>query len=164
MALTGTGAICLPLENMRTLLAACDSFQDFVEAGDATEALASVSLFREESDSLTKPCAVVVWSESDSHSIEQVASGGNNLFTDSGCCDVFFLADVSDSYKDSLPESFVSFLNAVGAVLDEIKELAGLDEYLCVDHMEKIAGPSRDDKATGGVEMEIGYRFHWSGK
>ena len=167
MTVAGTGAICLPLENLKTLLANCAAFQTWTSTADATAAAARIALFAEAASGRTLPDSVIFWGADNDIGSNKIAGGAGNSYDRQGTADIFFTSDIATTYadyEDTLDELMVAFLNDVGGIMDDMDELAGTDEYLNVTGWQKVSGPTRSGKEeTEEPLVQIVMRVMWWG-
>src|SRR6056297_1917948 len=93
---TGEGAICLPLENLRTLLANLTEFQSWTGTGTVSAAKDRTYLFGVDRKSILLPVAVVTWDEQAQSTWEKHADGAANLWTQMGSAFVHFYDKISE--------------------------------------------------------------------
>ena len=165
MPLTASGGLSLPLENLRTLLSNCTTFQTWT--GTATPAAAAARIYLWGYDGTpTYPTAIVFWGDANSYDSEAIASGGPNQFGVRADCDLIFLANIDTTYTtyaSSFEQCMMAFCNDVGGIIDSMKDLAGSGAYLNIESIRKIAGPSRSDKSDTQNLIEIVFRCTWAG-
>lgn len=166
MAETPTGIFSLPVANMRALVAACHSWQQWTGTNSAAEAANRVYLFDipapargdgaeydEQELGAKRPFCRVAY-------FELVASPGGNAwqydrvaeqtYAEEGKLLVDFVADYPQQYADSPADAIVWFCNKVGAVLKDMLTLAGKDAsdgttHLSVHRHTLYQGPWRND-------------------
>jgi hypothetical protein len=121
MAVTPAGCLALPLSYLRDQIAACDAFQELVDADDADEALASIAYgyAPDEDDDLPMPrCIIRLADETD---IAQVSTGSFNQTTSIA---VILEAVPPDDDENIVTDGdvYVWWLNFIGALLEEMRE------------------------------------------
>ena len=164
MAVVGTGAFCLPLENLRTLLANCSAFQTWTGTANATAAKARISLFAENIDTL--PTATITWGAQNNYASDKAFGGEGGTYIRGGNADIFFIGDLESTYaayEDTLDDLMLDFCNGIGAIMDDLDELAGTDAYLDVTGWQKVGGPMRSGKEETEKIVELVVRVSWTG-
>ena len=148
MAVVASGWLSLALENLRTLLAACPSFQTWVGAADA--AAAKARIHRVSKAGPTRPFALVdQWTDA---SATAFAGGAGESFTHSGSQILRFEGEVSEQDSDEPADAFYTFWNAVGAIILEMEQLSGTDGYLVVRSIMLEDGPFRSKDFEGEAD------------
>ncbi|MHC4253761.1 MAG: hypothetical protein ACYS9X_31995 [Planctomycetota bacterium] len=129
MAETASGAVSLPLENGRTLLAGSARFRTLVGAADAAAAKAYIHIAPVAGATWQRPRALITHSGLDH---ELVARGLGNGFAEEGELTIVIEADISEAYRDEGQEenAYLEFTNALGAIITEMRTLAGTQTYL----------------------------------
>lgn len=156
------GPLSLPLKYLRDQLAACSTFQTWVGALNATEALDSI--FYVATSTLTLPLAVVDWGRSGR--LDAEAGGTRTQFDQDGELTLLLRAGVTSSADDQQGEEGIVFMNTVGNVLAELLQLAGVAAYLDLVSVEHgpPQRPSEAEANSGGdfiqVLVTIEYRSH----
>jgi hypothetical protein len=119
MAVTPAGCLALPLSYLRDQIAACDAFQELVDADDADEAKASIAYgyAPDEGDDLPMPrCIIRLADETD---IAQVSTGSYNQTTSIAVTlEAVPPADDENIVTDG--DVYIWWLNFVGALLVEV--------------------------------------------
>ena len=162
MAVTPSGPLSLPLDNLRTLLANCPSFQTWVGAADAAEALAAISLVAVET--VERPLAIVMQAPGRGWASRQNAGGAANWFSQSGTLLILFEDDVEAEAIE--PDAELTFTNLVGAIISEMQDLAGSGGHLNVTSIAIKDGPSRSDfseKESTGDYYQVVLEVGWAG-
>ena len=164
MAVEATGKMSLPLFYLRATVAGSSTFQTWVSADDATEALDSIYVVSVDKPtagwSSILPFAVVDWA--DNLSFRSYAGGIANEFTQSGDLFLTLWSAVDPTHSDA--DAAMTFLNTVGAIEAEMELLAGLGGYLDISEITRESGPSRpmDDEAeTSGDVYEMVLRISY---
>jgi len=161
MALSASGPLSLPLENLRALLAASSNFQSWVGAANAEEAKASIHLVAVEGTP-SRPFALIA--QGDSWEREASADGAKKHFEASGELFLLFEADISEPYQGDPRDAELEFTNAVGAIVSDMESLAGSDGYLAVRRIGLKEGPARsqgDEKSGSGDYYQIIFSVEW---
>lgn len=131
-----------PLTTLRTMLAASTTFQTFVAAGSADDALEKIFLFelftrdRENSLDGRRPFAVLGLGPSFA---EQVAGGGQNYLRDAGALWVYLTAN-HDGAEDC-SGSGLAFAAAAGGILGDLAGVAGVDDQLSIIRYQVTVPP-----------------------
>jgi len=162
MAVTPSGPLSLPLDNLRTLLANCQSFQEWVGADDAAEALAFISLVAK--DTNERPLALAMQAPGRGWSAQQNAGGAANWFSSKGTLLLLLEDDVATEMAE--PDAELTFTNLVGDIISDIMELAGAGVYLNVTSIAIKDGPSRsffDEKESNGDYYQVVLEIGWAG-
>lgn len=165
------GVLARPAQLFKTLLAACPAYQAMVAAGSAEEALDSIHKFcvpgAAADIAAKRPFSVVA--QGNAFTRTRDASGARDSFYGAG--DVAWLLEravpAALADHDHHAEAADDFMNAVGAVIEDIEELAGTGAYLNVTGIELAAGPHRTDpkaKATEGDCFQAQFRVSWGGR
>lgn len=161
MTVTPTGIISLPLHYLRQSIAASTTFQTWVGADDAEEALDNI--YSVATIVFTRPFAVVDWAKNFKRT--KNAGGTRNHFEQSGELAMLFRGSIDPTHNDS--DAAFAFLNTVGAIISEIEELAGVADYLDIVSITLDQGPHRpgeDEAKTSGAFYEVVYRVEFAGK
>lgn len=161
MAVEPTGLFSLPIHYLRLTIAGSETFQAWVGAEDAAGALDSVHIVALRSG-FTLPFAVIDWTKSFTRT--KLAGGVRNHFEQAGDLALIFRAAVDSEHSDA--EAAYTFLNEVGAIVEEIEELAGQAAYLNINGIYLEDGPYRpgeDEEQTSGDYYEIVFRIGFEG-
>lgn len=153
-----SGPISTSLAILRTMLSESVTFQTWVGAADATEALDSI-LYVEKTD-LERPFAVIDIGEG--WESEQIAAGVNGSFVDSGQLLLFFEADVADGATDG--DALIDFLDPVGGSIQDIQVLSGQGGYISIHNITMSEPPDRSDdneKPPEGDHYNIEFTITW---
>lgn len=122
---------------MQTLLANCASWQTWTQSGDAATASAHIFLFAptspdgvvytdEELDEL-RPFAVIYPTDRSEYTLSKDSGGGANYFNELGNLVIRFEDETPAEYQASQALTEMSARNLLGAVIDDIRGLAGTD-------------------------------------
>jgi len=142
MPVTASGMLSLPVANLRTLLSTVTSFQTWVGAVDAAEALLRIHEIEVAQDSLTRPFAVV----DDGEEWTSARLDGGGAFRTEGALVLLLEEDVAVANQASERDAQYAFTNAGGAILEELWSLSGAGGTLHVTGIEKIHGPARSEQ------------------
>jgi hypothetical protein len=149
---TASGAIALPGENLRTLLANSVTFQALVGAGDATEAATKIDYPAIDDSSYSRPRALIYQHDEWDH--PAVSRGAAAYFAEGGTLYLALERDISSSYQADGQEenAYLEFVNQVGTILTELEALANTAGYLQVRRIRPAEGPERlaIERETGG--------------
>jgi len=162
---SASAAISLPLENLRTLVAASANFQAWVGAGDASEAKEHVYRVAADSPfSSKRPFALV--RNADPGEVEHAseAGGAAQYFVESGALELYFEDAVAEANQDSHADAELAFLNTVGAIMGDMEALAGSGTYLTMTGWQILAGPTRshpDETESGGDFYQVLLKVTW---
>lgn len=141
MAVTPTGILSLPLGHLRTLIANSSNFQTWVGAANATEAESSIYLVNINEDEIARPFALIDWGENFNSTM--LANGPGGFFQDRGELRLLFEDDVAAENQDSYEDSKLKFLNDIGGVLADMRDLSASDEYLSIHEIQFQESPTR---------------------
>ncbi len=164
-AITPEGSLSLPMEHLRTLVAASATFQAWTNTASAADAKDHIYLTIAEVDATERlanmrPFALIALAEE--ADFESVGGGANDTFIDRGSLTLIFEANVEPA--DNAGDVGLLFANQVGKTIDEMLALAGSSGYLCVQRIEKFLGPARakhDIEDGEGDFYQIGFKIHW---
>lgn len=163
---TPAGLFSLPLVRLQSLLANCAAFQTWTNTLNATDAAARVHLVEaalEGDNAVDFPCAVI-W-QGDDFGLQVIAGGARNHFADSGSLILWLEAEVPAEYESDPRNAQLHFMNDVGAILLDMMELAGSDDYLNIVGMDLTFGPAESDerkKQSLGQRMACEFEITWS--
>ncbi len=147
MALSAAGAITLPLENLRTLIANCTAFQTWTGTADAAEAKTRIELFAATCSTLTLPAAAIDFAAPNNFwQAQKQFDGSVPLFVRTGSADISFEMEITEAYRDDPEQSYMELANDIGGIIDDMLELAGTDEYLMLTGLSVKAGPGKFGK------------------
>jgi hypothetical protein len=130
-----TGCLSAPADALRNSLAACDAFQDWINAADATEAKLRIYLQGiplpggdDESYSIEQletifPCALIYLTSFEAGT--DATGDGFEWGTDSGTLELILIKLIPPQENDP-GELERELLNTGGAILDALKDLAGI--------------------------------------
>ena len=147
------------LYNAQTLLANSANFRTWVGAADVAEARNSIHMVAYESESPTRPFAIVA--EGREWGFEMDAGGAGFTYMATGIVAVTFEASITEA---SEPDAQFEFTNPVGKIIDDCLALAGTDGLLAVHGFSKTYGPSRPserDDAAQGNYYRAKFDFAW---
>jgi hypothetical protein len=126
----------MTLENLKTTIANCPTFQDLVDEEDAEGA--KDHIFKITDRTATIPCAVIGWPGEFRYS--QFSSGRRNHFLKDGDMFMLIRSDINSSHSDEVASDV--FMNAVGDIVEEMSQLAGLSGYLNINQL-RVDMPQR---------------------
>ena len=156
MATAAANNLMLSTSYLRAALADSATFRTWVGAGGANvqaQALARIHYTDlpepddggehtlEQLQKLRPYC--IVWSDDDGYSAEATAGGARPYYTDAGSVVAQFVQDVPDELAAASQEILVRFCNTIGAIIDELKVLAGSAGYLAWHRVSKSKEPAR---------------------
>ena len=159
---TATGILSVPLELIRTHIAACAAFQSWVNEADATQAKKRVHIVAFDPDTKDWPFAHVYFTE-DWQSVS-IAGGAAFFFDNTRSVDVHFEAEVPAELADDPDDAMLDFLNNIGAIIEDMQEYAGQAGYAAITSIRQIEAPWRsddDDVVTDGDIQGVTYRIEW---
>ena len=148
MPVTPTGPISKILDHAETLFAISATFQSCTGAIDADAAKAFIHLVEVSTDDDSPPTRPMMIIEHDSYESERVAGGATNTYAHSGTITVWIEHVISEA--DEVDASH-DFTNKVGAILQEIQDLAGSGTYLNVTNWDWLERPTRAEDDAGAV-------------
>jgi hypothetical protein len=178
MPVDPTGPLSLPLANLRTMVADCAAFQDWVEAANATEALDSIFLVglpaplngheytRAELEGL-RPCCVIDFFDPSGRGMRQITQNSLAIatFAESGMLALDFLDDVAPAdAQGGFEDAKLRFMNNAGGVLEHLQELSGQGGYMHLHQVEIALGPRRtsiEGQATRGDAWLLRLAITW---
>ena len=155
-----SGPLSVPLDLLRTMLSESATFQTWVAAADATEALDSIHLVELEEGDVVRPLAVIDIGEE--WSSTQFAAGVNGTFINSGQLLLFFEADVAEGATEG--EAVIAFLDEVGGCIQDIQVLSGQGGYISIHSVEMAEPPMRavdDEEPPEGDFYRIKFVIEW---
>lgn len=132
-----TDQASLPLHYLRLTLAGSVTFQDWVGAANADEALEWI--YAVQTTVFTKPFAIVDWAENWQRN--RNAGGARNYFITQGDLILQFRADVDPDHTEI--QAAYAFMNKMGAITNEMEALSGRAGYLNIKTFALMSGPSR---------------------
>jgi len=148
MSVTPSGMFSLPLDNARTLLANAAAFQTLVEKGNATDAKTRIFIietdeeFKQTEDREFCPNRAIIGYQSGGFGAELVGSTGWNV---GGPIEVRIEAEVPDDYRNNYQWALWWFLNSLGAIVTDMRDLIAPNRgYLNITDI-KIAEAGRLD-------------------
>ncbi len=155
-----SGPLSLPMEHLKTLLSNSATFQSWVGAADAAEALASIYMVRVDEETFTRPLAVIDIGEKYYSNIR--SGGGANFFQKRGELLLMFEADVVEGSTSE--EAVLNFLDNVGGCLADMEELSGTPEFLSLHEIEFDEAPTRsidDEEPPEGDFYRVKFIVTW---
>lgn len=149
------GIVSLPLKYLRDTIAASATFQTWVGALNATEALGSIHYVAVAEADATLPLAVVDWGRTVEWDAQ--ALGSRREFLQEGELALLFRAGVTSSADDQLGEEGIVFMNKVGAVILEMLQLSGQATYLDIVRVQlgDYERPTEDEAKTAGDFVQV---------
>lgn len=158
MPVTPAGMFGLPYVTLEAMLSELEGFQTWVDADDATEALDSIFMLDAGGGAIT--ANRVTLGVMDGFESLPLDTGGN--FRDSGSMLVLF-EEVAAAADTPMRDSFLSFLNNVGGILEEL-QLAAPSRWTHL-RISLDEGPHICDEAEG-VALDkpyvwAGFRISW---
>ena len=168
MSVTPSGMLSLPLENLRTLVAASAAFQAWVGATGETEAelIASakehIYLVGLDGDNVVNARPFAVVDHGESWTLTRLAEP--HTYRATGSLLLCFEDNVDAAHAGSIPDAQLAFTNMVGDVVEDMFEKAGTDTYLAVSQITLVRGPSRSaetQQKTEGDFMQIVLQVDW---
>lgn len=164
---TPSGNLSKSLENVRTLIAASTTFQDWVGAENAAAAKADLHLCEADPLSVSRPCGVIYFPDTDTLRLPSIAGGQGNLYAPQGKALVSFWADaaVGDGIDETEANYELTFANEIGDILSDIMALAGTDSYINVVECGVLKGPHRAARKEehGTPYFWIELELRWEG-
>jgi hypothetical protein len=173
MPVTASGPISLPLENGRTLIANCAAFRTWTGTADIAAAKNRIHLVDFEPPengreyTADELAALRPYAEVDEFIPPDERPGGDpfvsqrqgyGAFVDAGKLLVRFFDNVDDVDAQNPSEARLQFMNKVGAVIAEIKELGGGDTDLLSVHRITRWEPYRRSDESEAETMGDFYR------
>jgi len=159
VAVSATGIVSLPLENLRTLVANSDDFQTWVSAASAAAAKAHIyAVVTDPPLASKRPFACVRHCAPSEFSID-AATGA-----DSGAIELWFEATIAAGNRDDAADAEFAFTNVVGAIISDIITLSHQGGYMLIREIECIDGPapnSKDETESEGHYYVALYKVHW---
>ena len=160
MAVTASGPLSLPLENVRTLLKNVSAFQAWVGAADAAAAASSIHLVAAE-PTIPRPFALVFFCAEDTWGRERIFEGSHGYYEPAGSVRLLFADDVAVANQDSFADSGLQFLNDVGGIISGMEDLAGSGGYINLTAIRKVDGPKRAGKEESEDYYFIEFALDW---
>jgi hypothetical protein len=162
---TPAAGFSLPLDNLRDLLADCASFQTWVSALDAESAKADIYLVAlSEPVGPKRPFALIAHREPAVLESRAIAGGVGQQFNDNGQVELLFEATVDPADAADHAAAELRFTNAVGAIVDEMKSLAGTNGYVQVRAIGVLRGPARahpNERDSEGDYYQVQFAVSW---
>ena len=168
MAVAPTGPMGLTMQNLRDLVAASTSFQDWIGAtGTPAEKLAAAKarIYMVAEDSPALPCGYVRFASPADWRSFAVAGGAVLHFSHGGTLQLAFEATVASGLDDDDAE--ITFFNNVDAVISDIEDLAGSDGYFAARSIEVFRGPIRasaDESHSTGDYYQMVFNVAFGGE
>lgn len=162
MTLSYTGGMTSPVDAMRTLIANSSTFQDWVDADDATEAKAFIFLFEMLESAIVFPSVIISMDKWKSNGYASSSTG--TLFINSGSLIVQFQGLAPESYVASSENGIVWWLNQMESILDDMRSLSATGGYLDIKNIESTFGPARFDETRrhqGGDVIQQIFNITW---
>lgn len=164
-AVTPAASVSLPLGNLRDLLQDCVSFQTWVGALDAASAAANIYLVAlSEPVADKRPFALIAQREPAVVESLAIAGGAGQQFNDNGQLELLFEATVDPADAGDHAAAELRFTNAVGAIVDEMKSLAGTDGYVQLRSVGVLRGPARahpNERDSEGDYYQVQFAVAW---
>lgn len=162
MPTTPTGLIELPLMYLRAQLSQCASFQARTEAADAAAALAFIhyhaapepadgNQYTEAELATRRPYAVVSYPESDVKTLTRLTAFPAPTIAESGSVVLTIEDDIADADIGNVSEYCIKWGNFIGAVVNELFELAGVADYLAINQIRIPTMVSNHPLASEGA-------------
>lgn len=152
MAVEPTGYLGGPMASLRTMLSECASFQTWVGAEDATEALESIFYVALPRASVSRPFALVSSYPVEGWGMGLAAQGSGGVFRKRGQLFLLIEDAVAAENLDSKADAEIVFLNNLGSVMADMEvklqsagNLTGMDVELI-----ELRGP--DEMEAEGEE------------
>lgn len=149
--------------NLRDLVAATSSFQEWVGAGDPEEAKENLyvtayepPMNEEEHPQFVRPFGLICRTENDKD--EKIAVDENTV---GGDLELRFEDNIPEAYKDNPKNAELEFLNHVEAVLAEMWQLSKLAGYLVMNSVDCIEGPTQIQYESGKYNNAIRLQVNW---
>ena len=152
MAATASGIFSLFLSNAETLLANSSNFQTWTGTASVAAAKTRISLVEIDSG-YTRPYALIRFEQSGGWSVDAIA-GGSDVSWSAELVDleIVFEATVSG---DNDEDYAITFLNNIGAIVEDMKVLAGTDAYLAAQSFyiaENLKRIEQAQQTSGSAE------------
>ena len=143
MAVVPTGILSTPIAAAKTLLGDTAAWQTWVdEAGDAAAAKAFIYVGAK-AGPLARPFAIV---DIFAFALARIGGGSRDVFRATGTVGIIIEADVTESDGG---DAHYEFLNELGAVLQDMRELSGSSSYLPNARISLDSLMSRSTKKQG---------------
>ena len=165
------GPISLPLDHLRTLVAASSTFQAWVGATGETEAQRIASAKEHvyvaalpAPIAAKRPFALVA--HGDAWQREADTGGAGHSYLKTGSLYLGFEANVAEANQvaGSEGDAFIAFANEVGNTIADMEVLSGTGTYLNVTRISEYVRPRRahpDEAGNAGVYYEAAYTIDW---
>ncbi len=161
MVTAATSRLSKPIDFLRDTIANSATFITWT--GSANAAAAKLKVFVNEQGSPDEdlplsamPLAIVQWESFDRFF---TSKGENNLFESDGSLSLRFYAGITDD--DNEESALYEFLNNVGAVIDEMGQLAGTAGFLDITRKSMSSMPQRAD-VNGEQQLGKYYTMKWT--
>ncbi len=161
--ITPTGNRGKAMLNLRDLVAATSSFQEWAGAEDSEEAKGNLHVTayeppmdEQENPQFVRPFGLVCRTENDKD--ENIAVGENTV---GGDLELRFEDDIPAEYKDNPENAELEFLNRVEAVLAEMWQLSRQPGYFAMNSVDCIEGPTQIEYGSGKYNNAIRLQVNW---
>lgn len=165
MPVEPTGPEGLPYKNLRDLLSESATFQAWVGAANATEALARIHYHGFKAPlTKTRPYALVAPATFDSFHWEKTAGGASNHYSVSGRL-VMTLAQDVDSEQD-VDDQRTTFMNTTGPIIADVSRLSAVDDRLDMfmgDRPETAILTGKNDNQDKPIMVDSVYEIEFRG-
>lgn len=178
MPVTASSILAEPAETLRTMLADCAALRTWFGAADAAEAKLRIHVggvpepvadegFTQAQLESARPLALIhIEPRGGGAAFKAYAGGSRNFFRASGVLSLIFEADIDSANVGNPQDAYLEFINAVGAVIDDLQTLAGSSTYLDIRAIDIAEGPWRvpeDENAGGGDYFFVALSVAWGG-
>jgi hypothetical protein len=126
-----TGLLGAPIENMQTLVGACESFQTFCGVSGAAAGKTRVYAVIESEDDVTRPMALLTYQDGDYSLSRDAAGAGSECFARTSSLLLVFQQDVNDYAQETVK----TFLNSISAIIAEMLTLSGTESYMLINDL-----------------------------
>lgn len=190
MPVVGTGELSIPLENLRALLAHSAAFRTWVGAADAAAAKDRIHLVDlpppedgreftlEELRGLRPLAQIDLWTPERGWGEQpwMTQRVADCTYADGGKLTLDLVQDILEEDAANFADCKLRFMNEVGAVLRDIKQMANQTDHLDageiaagiggigIHRIEVFQGPARADEAqvqTQGDHWRVQLLVHW---
>ena len=160
LSAVATDGFWAPIKHLEALVASSETFQAWVGADNATDALARIYVVGEDSANVTRPFAVVSWG--DEFGANKVAGGAKDHYKYDGSLWLRFESDVSDDDADSHEDAGRSHLGTVGDIVGEmLGEAGGPNGHLSIRRIGSAGLPQRSGESITGEAGDF-YVSEWN--
>lgn len=159
MSVTPSGSLSEPVNNLRTMLSNCATWQDWTGSETAEEAIASIFPFAVAAADLTSYPAAIVFL-GDNFRLSSLAATG--VYLPNGTLGILFIGEVPTEYASSHSDAMYDFCNKAGAIAQELHALNG--QPLTIREISAVYGPERADateRNSIGDVIEMGLEIAW---